>query len=402
MLAQMRRVREQTEARNDEVIRGLEKQLREARAKKAQELEDVESRTRDETARLRSKATRTDYVQTVLRTDYEAWEKKLRTPEKLDSADVALLLRELSIPLDLENFTHHGITGTVLLSINKSDFEAFGVTVMGDKLHLSRAIQRLKERKPLTHMLLTRRTEANSTLAKDELPKFVRDWTTEHLLSFISKNVATAPDIKQEDVPAILGAIKELKLDGDDVLEVAESQHEENSKNNAHVGFEIRAAVNLKLRANFVKVAQLVESSPFCTKVSETPYATQIAPLDMSCMGLSESTAGGLVRTSIRTVILNNPAYVAWEASRQRPEFSGTVPSDLVCPLTHQIYQDPVRADDHYVYERAALEAWLSFRNTSPITNQPMNAASITPSAFKLIEVQKFLAANPAEARLDE
>ncbi|GAB4814455.1 hypothetical protein N2152v2_001501 [Parachlorella kessleri] len=44
----------------------------------------------------------------------------------------------------------------------------------------------------------------------------------------------------------------------------------------------------------------------------------------------------------------------------------------FVCPITHEIMQDPVVAADGYSYDRHAIEAWLATRSTSPMTNEEL------------------------------
>jgi len=46
---------------------------------------------------------------------------------------------------------------------------------------------------------------------------------------------------------------------------------------------------------------------------------------------------------------------------------------DLICPITYQIFRDPVIAGDGHVYERAAIVRWIVEHGTSPLTRQPLN-----------------------------
>jgi len=45
---------------------------------------------------------------------------------------------------------------------------------------------------------------------------------------------------------------------------------------------------------------------------------------------------------------------------------------DYICPITRQIFSDPVVASDHHVYERRALTDWYNRNKTSPITRKPI------------------------------
>ena len=44
----------------------------------------------------------------------------------------------------------------------------------------------------------------------------------------------------------------------------------------------------------------------------------------------------------------------------------------LVCPISKELPVDPVLAQDGYIYERECIQKHLVNRNTSPMTNSPM------------------------------
>ena len=46
--------------------------------------------------------------------------------------------------------------------------------------------------------------------------------------------------------------------------------------------------------------------------------------------------------------------------------------AELCCPITQELPIDPVTAEDGRVYERSAIEEWLSTNEKSPHTNEPM------------------------------
>ncbi len=41
---------------------------------------------------------------------------------------------------------------------------------------------------------------------------------------------------------------------------------------------------------------------------------------------------------------------------------------DLICPITYQMFRDPVIASDGHIYERTAIVRWISEHGTSPLT----------------------------------
>ena len=58
----------------------------------------------------------------------------------------------------------------------------------------------------------------------------------------------------------------------------------------------------------------------------------------------------------------------------------GEIPDDLRCPLTLEIFLDPVSAADGHTYERVAIEEWLATgARTSPVTNEPLESLKLVP-----------------------
>lgn len=67
-------------------------------------------------------------------------------------------------------------------------------------------------------------------------------------------------------------------------------------------------------------------------------------------------------------------------------------PSQMVCPITHELMLDPVRIHiissakiqvtmvDGYSYERVAAAHWLARKNVSPVTGQPLAHTEVIPN----------------------
>ncbi|KAG2433909.1 hypothetical protein HXX76_008261 [Chlamydomonas incerta] len=53
-------------------------------------------------------------------------------------------------------------------------------------------------------------------------------------------------------------------------------------------------------------------------------------------------------------------------------------PSDLICPITHELFVEPVINAAGQVYERAAIEKALATKLVDPISNLPLPTASLT------------------------
>lgn len=48
------------------------------------------------------------------------------------------------------------------------------------------------------------------------------------------------------------------------------------------------------------------------------------------------------------------------------------IPDDLMCPITHQIFKEPVIATDGHTYEQSAIKKWLTGNKVSPLTREKM------------------------------
>lgn len=59
----------------------------------------------------------------------------------------------------------------------------------------------------------------------------------------------------------------------------------------------------------------------------------------------------------------------------------------LICPITMQLFKDPVIASDGYTYEREAMQQWLSTgHNRSPVTNEQLeNTKLISNRVIKIL-----------------
>jgi hypothetical protein len=53
---------------------------------------------------------------------------------------------------------------------------------------------------------------------------------------------------------------------------------------------------------------------------------------------------------------------------------------DCLCPITHELLQDPVTAADGHSYERQAITRWFAERGTSPMTNAPLASRALLPN----------------------
>lgn len=60
-------------------------------------------------------------------------------------------------------------------------------------------------------------------------------------------------------------------------------------------------------------------------------------------------------------------------------------PKDFVCPITGQLFSDPVTLETGQTYERRAIQEWLKRGNTTcPITRQPLSATTLPKTNYVL------------------
>jgi len=52
---------------------------------------------------------------------------------------------------------------------------------------------------------------------------------------------------------------------------------------------------------------------------------------------------------------------------------------DLICPITFELFRDPVVAGDGHVYEREAITQWILEHGTSPFTREPLQVDHLQP-----------------------
>lgn len=76
------------------------------------------------------------------------------------------------------------------------------------------------------------------------------------------------------------------------------------------------------------------------------------------------------------------------------------VPEELVCPITHAVFRNPVITAVGTVYEERAIRQHLQHNQTDPLTNQKIEDAKLTP-VFVLRSKAKQYATSTAARCLD-
>lgn len=66
----------------------------------------------------------------------------------------------------------------------------------------------------------------------------------------------------------------------------------------------------------------------------------------------------------------------------------------LICPLTLELYKDPVLADDGNTYERDAITQWIIRHGTSPRTKKTLRLNQLIPNNTIKNSVENFKQTN--------
>ena len=60
------------------------------------------------------------------------------------------------------------------------------------------------------------------------------------------------------------------------------------------------------------------------------------------------------------------------------------LPPECHCPITTEVFEDPVVACDGFTYERNVIESWLKTHNRSPMTGEVMDMRLLFPNKVVL------------------
>lgn len=75
------------------------------------------------------------------------------------------------------------------------------------------------------------------------------------------------------------------------------------------------------------------------------------------------------------------PAHpVRCSAALQQAFDGGTAPKEFICPLTHQLFEQPVVAADGHTYEAEFIDAWLARHSTSPACGAAIAHSETVPN----------------------
>jgi len=83
--------------------------------------------------------------------------------------------------------------------------------------------------------------------------------------------------------------------------------------------------------------------------------------------------------------------------------FKDKIPTEMLCPITGEIFFDPVMTDDGHSYEKLAIQCWLRDYDSSPVTKGTLKSKTLIPNILLKKLVNDFYDTNqsslPKESR---
>jgi hypothetical protein len=72
--------------------------------------------------------------------------------------------------------------------------------------------------------------------------------------------------------------------------------------------------------------------------------------------------------------------YVLFENTENKMSLTFQIPPEYICPITMDIFKDPVIATDGHTYDRSAIETWFKNNSTSPKTGLRLASKLLIPN----------------------
>eukprot|EP00884_Botryococcus_braunii_P022330 jgi/Botrbrau1/8781/Bobra.0330s0013.1 len=131
-----------------------------------------------------------------------------------------------------------------------------------------------------------------------------------------------------------------------------------------------------------VQAGRLTDVVDPCAGEWDLENASALARLALRCVAWREEERPDLARDVLPE--LSRLAGAA-EALAARPSPASAVsnkpPAMLLCPITQDVFKDPVIAADGHTYERSAIQQWLDLgHRTSPMTNEVFAHTELMPN----------------------
>ena len=81
--------------------------------------------------------------------------------------------------------------------------------------------------------------------------------------------------------------------------------------------------------------------------------------------------------------------------------YMDVMPPSFICPLSQDIFVDPVLTIDGQTYSRAPIAQWLQMKLTSPMTNEPLASAQLIPNISLRNAIEEFRNRRPMTIKME-
>ncbi|XP_031391631.1 U-box domain-containing protein 33-like isoform X2 [Punica granatum] len=125
--------------------------------------------------------------------------------------------------------------------------------------------------------------------------------------------------------------------------------------------------------------------------------ATDLAHLALRCCDMDPNNRPDLGSEVWSVLEMQRASHVEVPSFHQsNPEEDDRVPDNYLCPISHEIMEEPTVAADGYTYEAQEVREWLDRgHNTSPLTNLPLDHLNLTPNRVVRSMIQEWLDNHP-------
>ena len=129
-----------------------------------------------------------------------------------------------------------------------------------------------------------------------------------------------------------------------------------------------------------------------------TPTADRTDAVLNSPMAASDRSAATAPRAAVATAVTTT-AYTSDDDDQSLVE---NVPKIYVCPITHEIMENPVSDSLGHSYEKAAIERWLNENNTSPVTGLWLPNKTLTLNHTLRSVIEEWKSSRPSPSVLGD
>eukprot|EP00825_Cyclidium_porcatum_P045184 TRINITY_DN67_c0_g4_i1.p1 TRINITY_DN67_c0_g4~~TRINITY_DN67_c0_g4_i1.p1 ORF type:complete len:405 (-),score=83.82 TRINITY_DN67_c0_g4_i1:155-1369(-) len=171
------------------------------------------------------------------------------------------------------------------------------------------------------------------------------------------------------------------------VKKIPQNEHSQNMQQQAlRLEEEVKSIQLNQLKdQNLQQVSQQQQQSSQQQQQQQQQQYTQL--LENQIIQLARQTI------MIQSSLLDNKELKDRKAQMEKIKkfYNDKIPDDFYCPITQEIFVDPVMAEDGNTYERVAIEAWFQKHDTSPLTNQQLTSKHLVQNLTVKKLVQDFI-----------